>query len=107
MASWPPAVLAGGRMRPSCGLLASGSRSRNEHEDRNDIHAAGLNVLPTDERVSFAKANSVQERDVTKDADAVAELQRLGYVTTPITVIDGAVIVGFDAAKLDAALKSS
>jgi glutaredoxin len=48
-----------------------------------------------------------QERDVTKDADAVAELQRLGYVTTPVTVIDGAVIVGFDAAKLDAALKSS
>jgi len=44
---------------------------------------------------------------VTKDADAVAELQRLGYVTTPVTVIDGAVIVGFDAAKLDAALKSS
>lgn len=45
-----------------------------------------------------------QERDVTKDADAVQELQRLGYMTTPVTVIDGEVIVGFDGAKIDAAL---
>jgi glutaredoxin len=45
-----------------------------------------------------------EERHVTKDAEAVSELQRLGYVTTPVTVIDGAVIVGFDAAKIDAAL---
>jgi glutaredoxin len=44
-----------------------------------------------------------EERDVTKDAEAVSELQRLGYVTTPVTVIDGDVIVGFDAAKIDAA----
>jgi glutaredoxin len=47
-----------------------------------------------------------QERDVTKDAEAVAELQRLGYVTTPVTVIDGVVIVSFDTAKIDAALSS-
>lgn len=44
------------------------------------------------------------ERDVTKDAEAVAELQRLGFVTTPVTVINGTVVVGFDAAKIDAAL---
>ncbi|HKS75911.1 MAG TPA: glutaredoxin family protein [Terriglobales bacterium] len=48
-----------------------------------------------------------RERDVTSDADAVAELQRLGYVTTPITVMDGIVIVGFDATKIDAALSSA
>jgi len=47
-----------------------------------------------------------QERDVTKDAAAVEELQRLGYVTTPVTVIDGTVIVGFDMAKIEAALGS-
>lgn len=45
-----------------------------------------------------------QERDVTKDAEAVTELQRLGYMTTPVTIIDGTMIVGFDAAKIDAAL---
>jgi len=45
-----------------------------------------------------------QERDVTRDAEAVVELQRLGYMTTPVTVIDEAVIVGFNAAKIDSAL---
>lgn len=44
---------------------------------------------------------------MTSDADAVVELQRLGYVTTPVTVIDGIVIVGFDATKIDAALSSA
>ena len=41
-----------------------------------------------------------QERDVTRDADAVTELQKLGYMTTPVTVIEGTVIVGFDTAKM-------
>jgi len=52
------------------------------------------------------KRISFQERDVTKDSSAVTELQRLGYVTTPVTVIDGTVIVGFDTAKIDAAVGS-
>jgi glutaredoxin len=47
-----------------------------------------------------------QERDVTTDAEAIAELQRLGYMTTPVTVVNGTVIVGFDAAKIEAALGS-
>jgi glutaredoxin 3 len=45
-----------------------------------------------------------QERDVTKETDAVTELQRLDYLTAPVTVIYGTVIVGFDAAKIDSAL---
>jgi glutaredoxin len=45
-----------------------------------------------------------QERDVTKETDAVTELQRLDYMATPVTVINGTVIVGFDAAKIDSAL---
>ncbi len=48
-----------------------------------------------------------KERDITRDANAVTELQRLGYVTTPVTVIDGTVIVGFDTAKIDAALRNA
>lgn len=47
-----------------------------------------------------------EERNVTKDPSAVEELQRLGFMTTPVTVIDGATIVGFDTAKIDAALRS-
>jgi glutaredoxin len=45
-----------------------------------------------------------RERDVTNDPTAVQELQRLGFMTTPITVIDGSTIVGFDTAKIDDAL---
>ena len=50
------------------------------------------------------KGVSFAERDIAKDADAVEELRRLGYMTTPVTVIDGTVIVGFDTAKIDAEL---
>ena len=41
------------------------------------------------------------DRDVSKDDSAVAELEKLGYMTTPVTVIDGEVIVGFNRAKLE------
>jgi glutaredoxin len=47
-----------------------------------------------------------EERDVTKDPSAVEELQRLGFMTTPVTVIDGVTIVGFDTAKIETALRS-
>ena len=33
-------------------------------------------------------------------ANALADLEKLGYLTTPVTVIDGEVVVGFDLAKL-------
>lgn len=47
-----------------------------------------------------------QERDIAQDPGALTELKKLGYMTTPVIVIDGTVIVGFDAEKIDAALKS-
>lgn len=50
------------------------------------------------------KQVSFQERDVTKDPTAIQELQRLGFMTTPVTVVDGITIIGFDTAKIDAAL---
>jgi len=36
----------------------------------------------------------------------LADLKKLGYMTTPVIVIDGFVIVGFDAEKIDQALQS-
>lgn len=30
------------------------------------------------------------------------ELEELGYMTTPVTVIDGQIVVGFDPKRLDA-----
>ena len=44
------------------------------------------------------------ERDVVRDPEALEELSRLGYMTTPVTVIDGQVVVGFDRKRLEALL---
>jgi glutaredoxin len=52
------------------------------------------------------KGMSFQEKDIAQDPSALADLKRLGYMTTPVIVIDGSVIVGFDAQKIDQALQS-
>ena len=44
------------------------------------------------------------DRDITKDPSAILELQKIGFMTTPVTVVDDKVIVGFDVPKLDEAL---
>jgi glutaredoxin-like protein NrdH len=46
------------------------------------------------EQVSF------EDRDITLDSSAISELQKLGFMTTPVTVIGEKVIVGFDGQKL-------
>ena len=40
------------------------------------------------------------ERNIATDEAALAELEKLGYMTTPVTVINGEVVVGFDRTKL-------
>ncbi len=44
------------------------------------------------------------DRDITKDERAIDDLQKAGVMTTPVTVVDGQTIVGYDPAKLSAAL---
>ncbi len=51
------------------------------------------------------KGIEFQERDIAEDLGALADLKKLGYMTTPVIVIDGSVIVGFDADKIDQALQ--
>jgi len=41
-----------------------------------------------------------EERDVSQDEAALIELQQRGLMTTPVTLIDGEAVVGFDRAKL-------
>jgi len=41
-----------------------------------------------------------EERDVSKDEAALDELQKRGLMTTPVTLIDDEVVVGFDRARL-------
>jgi glutaredoxin len=40
------------------------------------------------------------ERDISKDEAALEELQKRGLMTTPVTLIDGDPVVGFDQVKL-------
>ena len=44
------------------------------------------------------------ECDISRDAQALDELSKLGYMTTPVTTIDGEVVVGFDQKRLVALL---
>jgi thioredoxin reductase (NADPH) len=46
-----------------------------------------------------------RDKNILEDSVALDELQKLGYMTTPVTVIDGEVIIGFDQAKLESLLK--
>jgi len=56
---------------------------------------------------AFLSQNKIEfaDRDITADETALAELQETGYMTTPVTVIDGKVVVGFDVPKLRALLQ--
>jgi glutaredoxin 3 len=51
----------------------------------------------------FLSQNKIEynERNIVADETALVELEKLGYMTTPVTVVDGEVVVGFDRAKLE------
>ena len=55
----------------------------------------------------FLSQNKVEflDRNIAADEAALAELEKLGYMTKPVTVIDGEVVVGFDVAKLRSLLQ--
>ena len=40
------------------------------------------------------------DRDITSDESALAELAKLGIMTTPVTIVDGEKIVGYDINRL-------
>lgn len=47
------------------------------------------------------KGVNFTERDVSKDENAINELKKMGVMTTPVTTIDGEMVVGFDQQKLE------
>ena len=51
----------------------------------------------------FLSRNKIEytERNIAADETALTELEKLGYMTTPVTLVDGQVAVGFDRAKLE------
>jgi glutaredoxin len=54
----------------------------------------------------FLSQRSIEftERNVAEDESALAELEQLGVLTTPVTLIDDEMAIGFDREKLNALL---
>lgn len=46
------------------------------------------------------------QKDVIEDPEAMEELIKIGVMTTPVTVIDGEVVVGFDKKRLNELLEA-
>jgi glutaredoxin len=55
----------------------------------------------------FLSQNKIEfvDRNIAADEAALNELEKLGYMTTPVTVIDEHVVVGFDRDKLQTLMK--
>jgi glutaredoxin len=56
----------------------------------------------------FLSQNKIEfvDRNIAGDEAALGELEKFGYMTTPVTVVDGQVVVGFDPDKLEKLLKN-
>ena len=50
------------------------------------------------------KGVSFEERDVAQDEAALSALEQLGVMTTPVTLIDDEMVIGFDQERLNALL---
>lgn len=50
------------------------------------------------------KGLSFTEKDVVEDEAAMEELTNLNFFSTPVTLIDGEAVVGFDRKKLETLL---
>ena len=50
----------------------------------------------------FLSQNNVEfsDHNIAADEAAMAELVKLGHMTTPVTLVDGEAVVGFDHARL-------
>ena len=52
----------------------------------------------------FLSRHSIEftERNIAAEPAALAELEAMGYHTTPVTLVGKEVVIGFDQAKLEA-----
>ena len=57
----------------------------------------------------FLSQRSIEfiDRDIATDETPLAELEKLGYRTTPVTLIDDEAAAGFDRPQLEKLLRSA
>ena len=67
------------------------------------VYTQGGGGLFCNKEVEFLSQKGVefQEKDVGADEKAMRELIEIGVMTTPVTVIDGEVVVGFDTKRIE------
>jgi glutaredoxin len=53
------------------------------------------------------KAIAFEEHDISQEEAAIATLETLGVYTTPVTIIDGEAVIGFDQRRLEELLGES
>lgn len=51
------------------------------------------------------KGIAFTEKNIAADETAMNELQKLGFMSTPVTVVDGEAVVGFDQPRLEELLQ--
>jgi len=64
------------------------------------VHLTGVNVLRPRESVATEHKNEFEERNVAGDAEALEVLEKLNVLSTPATLADDEVVVGFDRDRL-------
>ena len=47
------------------------------------------------------------DRNIADDEAALAELEKLGYMTTPVVLVDSELVVGFDRKRLAELLENN
>ncbi len=52
------------------------------------------------------KGIAYTEKDVSADEQALDELMKMGFSATPVTIIDGEAVVGFNKARLEQLLQT-
>jgi glutaredoxin len=53
------------------------------------------------------KGIAFEEHDISQEEAAIATLEALGVYTTPVTIIDGEAVIGFDQRRLEELLGES
>ena len=76
--------------------------------DRSVVVYTQPGCLFCDKVKTFLRERGVAfvEKDVMADEQAFAELEAKGFFATPVTVIDGQAVVGFNRTRLEALLGS-
>jgi ribosomal protein S18 acetylase RimI-like enzyme/glutaredoxin len=90
-------------------VMSSAASGGGDHVAERNIIVYSIAHCPMCAAVKeYLKGRGIEftERDVEEDPEARAEFDEFGFRGTPLTVVDGEPVLGFDRAKLDALLQS-